>query len=71
MNNKIYLIMLVASLALFILSFTVLADTEWLGGITIGLSIYFFLGAIIKICKTHEKFKNAIICAIDLLFWLP
>lgn len=69
--KKIYYIMLAISLILFVLAFTVLANTEWVGGIVIGISIYLFLGSIIKICKTNDKLKNTLISSIDLLFWLP
>lgn len=69
--KRVYITMLVVSLVLFVLSFTILANTAWLGGITIGVSIYLFLGSIIKICKTNDKFKDFFICALDLLFWLP
>ncbi|MBE6160505.1 MAG: hypothetical protein E7157_05630 [Lactobacillales bacterium] len=69
--KKIYYIMLAISLILFVLAFTVLANTEWVGGIVIGISIYLFLGTIIKMCKTNDKLKNTLISSIDLLFWLP
>lgn len=69
--KKIYYIMLAISLILFVLAFTVLANTKWVGGIVIGISIYLFLGSIIKICKTNDKLKNTLISSIDLLFWLP
>ena len=69
--KKIYYIMLAISLILFVLAFTVLANTEWVGGIVIGISIYLFLGSIIKICKTNDKLKNTLVNSIDLLFWLP
>lgn len=71
MKKMIYLLMIVLSIVLFVLSFTIFANTEWIGGITIGISIYLFLGALIKICKTNKKLKDTLICAIDLLFWLP
>lgn len=71
MKKIIYLVTLVVSMILFVLSFTILADTEWLGGIVIGVSIYLFLGSLIKIGKTNDKLKNTLICAVDLLFWLP
>lgn len=69
--KKIYYIMLAISLILFVLALTVLANTEWVGGIVIGISIYLFLGSIIKMCKTNDKLKNTLISSIDLLFWLP
>lgn len=59
------------SLILFVLAFTIFANTEWLGGIVIAVSIYLFLGALIKMCKENDKLKNTFICVIDLLFWLP
>lgn len=71
MKKIIYPCILLLSLILFILSFTVFANTEWLGGIIIGISIYLFLGSLIKICKTNDKLKDMLICLIDLLFWLP
>lgn len=36
--------MSILSLILFLLAFTVLANTEWLGGIVIAIGIYLFLG---------------------------
>ena len=63
--------MLVISLILFVLAFTGFANTKWVGGIVIGISIYLFLGIIIKMCKTNDKLKNTLISSIDLLFWLP
>lgn len=72
MTKKIlYTIILLISLLLFVLSFTVLANSEWIGGVLIGIGIYLFLGALIKLCKTNDKLRNTVICAIDLLCWLP
>lgn len=71
MKKIIYPIILVMSLILFVLAFTIFANTEWLGGIVIAVSIYLFLGALIKMCKENDKLKNTFICVIDLLFWLP
>ena len=71
MKKMIYPFLLSLSLILFILSFTVFANTEWLGGIIIAIGIYLFLGSLIKICKTNDKLKNMVFCSIDLLFWLP
>lgn len=71
MKKFIYPFLLLLSLILFVLSFTVFANTEWLGGVIIAIGIYLFLGSLIKICKTNDKLKNELICSIDLLFWLP
>lgn len=71
MKKKGYIIILVVSFVLFVLSFSILANTVWLGGMTMGGSIYLFFGSIIKICKTNDKLRDLFVCAIDLLFWLP
>ena len=72
MTKKIfYIIILLISLLLFALSFTILSNTKWMGGVFIGIGIYLFFGALIKLCKTNDKLRNTVVCAIDLLFWLP
>lgn len=71
MKKVSYIIALLVSGLLFVLSFTVFADTDWVGGIFIGVGVYLFLGALIKLCKTNEKLMNTVICTFDLLFWLP
>ena len=72
MSKKLlYALLLVISLLLSVLSFTVFENTEWFGGIFIGVGIYLFLGTLIKFCKTNEKLRNTILCVLDLLFWLP
>lgn len=70
-KKPLYSIILFVSLLLLVLSFTIFANTEWIGGISIGVGIYLLLGASIKLCKTNDKLKDTIICAIDLLCWLP
>lgn len=70
-NKKIYYMIMMISLILFCLSITLLSDTTIIGPIMIVISIYLFLGIIIKLCKKNDKLKNTIICALDLLFWLP
>lgn len=72
MSKKLlYSIIFLISLLLFVLSFTVLANTEWIGGISVGVGIYLFLGTLIKLCKTNDKLKDTMICSLDLLWWLP
>lgn len=66
-----YLAGILVSVVLVIISMTVLGNTKILAPIIIVLSLYLFLGCIIKLCKMNEKFKETIICAIDLLWWLP
>lgn len=70
-NKWLYYCLIGLSIILFAISVSVLSETKIIAPIIIVISIYMFLGAIIKLCKTNDKFKNTIICALDLLFWLP
>lgn len=70
-NKKMYYVLLIIALILVILAFTLLEETIILGPVTIVISIYLFLGALIKLCKQNNKLKNTILCTLDLLFWLP
>lgn len=70
-NKKLYYIVMIVSIILFVISISVFSNTTILGPIMIVISIYLFIGAIIKLCKQNEKLKNTILCALDLLFWLP
>lgn len=70
--KKIYYIAgIIVSVILVMLSMTVLGQTQILAPVLIVFSIYLFVGCLIKLCKMNEKLKNTIICAIDLLWWLP
>lgn len=70
-KNKIYYLLMILSILLFTISISVLSNTKMIAPILISISIYLFLGAIIKLCKTNDKLKNTMICILDLLFWLP
>lgn len=70
-NKVLYCLLIIFSIILFITSISVLDNTKIVAPITIFISIYLFLGAIIKLCKNNDKLKNTIICVLDLLFWLP
>lgn len=70
-NRGLYYCLIILSIILFTISVSALSKTKIIAPIVIVISIYMFLGAIIKLCKTNDKFKNTIICALDLLFWLP
>lgn len=70
-NKMLYCILTVFSVILFIASVSLLNDTKIMAPIIIVISIYLFLGAIVKLCKINDKLKNTVICALDLLFWLP
>lgn len=70
-NKKLYYIVMIVSIILFVISISVFSNTTILGPIMIVISIYLFIGVIIKLCKQNEKLKNTILCALDLLFWLP
>ncbi len=70
--KKIYYIAgILVSVVLVMISMTILGNTQILAPVLIVFSIYLFIGCLIKLCKTNEKLKNTIICAIDLLWWLP
>ena len=62
---------ILVSVILVIISMTILGNTQILAPVLIVFSIYLFAGCLIKLCKMNEKLKNTVICAIDLLWWLP
>lgn len=70
-NKILYYLLIMLSVFLFIISISVLGNTKIIAPIFIVISIYLLIGAIIKLCKTNDKLKNTILCAFDLLFWLP
>lgn len=70
-NKKLYYFLIIVSIILFVISISIFCNTTILGPITIVISIYLFLGSMIKLCKQNEKLKNTFLCALDLLFWLP
>lgn len=69
--KKIYYALIILSIFLFIISISLLNNTTIIAPIIIVISLYLFLGSIIKLCKTNDKLKNTILCILDLLFWLP
>lgn len=73
MKKKIYLYvgLIILSLILFIISMTFLGDTKFIAPVIIVISLYLFVGSLIKLCKMNDKLKNILLCALDLLFWLP
>lgn len=70
-NKILYYTLIVLSIILFLVSIFLLNNTMILEPIIIAISVYLFIGAIIKLCKMNNKLKNTILCAIDLLFWIP
>ena len=70
-NILLYLVGIIVSVILVIVSMTVLQNTQILAPVIIVLSIYLFIGCLIKLCKMNNKMKDTIICMIDLLWWLP
>ncbi len=72
-KKKIYLYvsLIIVSIILFIISMTVLGNTVYTAPIIIVISLYLFVGSLIKLCKMNDKLKDTVICIIDLLFWLP
>lgn len=67
----LYLVGILVSVTSVIVSMTVLSNTKILAPVLIVFSIYLLIGCLIKLCKMNEKFKDTIICTIDLLWWLP
>lgn len=70
-HKKLYYFLVIVAIALFMFAMTVFSETIFLAPIMIVISFYLFIGAMIKLCKTNDKLKDTILCAIDLLFWLP
>lgn len=70
-HKKIYYFLIIVAIGLFLFAMTVFNETTFLAPIMIVISLYLLIGAMIKLCKTNDKLKNTILCAIDLLFWLP
>lgn len=70
-NRNMYILIILLSIILFVVAITILGNTKFIAPLIIVISAYLFFGSIIKICKTNDKLKNTILCAIDLLFWLP
>lgn len=74
MKNKkmiIYVSLMILSILMIMLSMTVLGNTKMIAPILITISLYLFIGSLIKLCKLNSKLKNTVLCAMDLLFWLP
>ncbi len=73
MKKKIcfYVSLIIVSILLFIVAMTILSHTQFIAPIIIVISVYLLMGSLIKLCKMNDKLKNTVICALDLLFWLP
>lgn len=72
MKSKVlYYCLIFVSFLLILCALFIFDDTKFVGAILLVLSVYLFLGSIIKLCKMNDKLKNTILCMIDLLFWLP
>ncbi len=67
----LYLALMVFSILLFTVAFTILKNTKFIAPLIVVISIYLFLGSLIKLCKMNDKLKNTVLCIIDLLFYLP
>lgn len=70
-HKKLYYFLIIVAIGLFLFAMTAFSETTFLAPIMIVISLYLFIGAMIKLCKTNDKLKNTILCAIDLLFWVP
>ena len=56
MKKKVmlYIFLMIISLILFIVSMTVLGNTEIIAPVIIVISLYLFVGSLIKLCKMNE-----------------
>ncbi len=68
---NLYVGLIIISILLFTIAMTILGNTKFIAPIFIVISIYLFVGSLIKLCKMNDKLKNTVICTLDLLFWLP
>lgn len=67
-ETMLYVTGIILSFIVVISSMTILGNTEIIAPIMITVSIFLFLGCIIRLCKLNEKFKNIVSCIIELLF---
>lgn len=67
----LYILGMLVSVAMVVFDMTVIGDTQILAPVLLTLSVYLFVGCLIKLCKMNDKLKDTVLCAIDLLFWLP
>ncbi len=58
----LYIAGILIAIAMICFSLTVLADTQIIAPVIIGVSIYLILGFIIKLCRMNDKIKNTVIC---------
>lgn len=70
-KNILYWTGIIVSVILVMISMTILGNTKIAAPLLIVFSIYLFAGCLIKLCKMNKKLKDTVICAIDLLWWLP
>lgn len=71
MKKYLYISVMLGSIVLFALTMTVFSNTKMIAPLIIVLGLYLFMGGLVKLCKMNEKLKNTVVCALDLLFWLP
>ncbi len=73
MKKKMYLYvsLIIVAILLFIVAMTILENTKFIAPIVMVISIYLFLGSVVKLCRMNDKLKNTVLGALDLLFWLP
>ena len=73
-KNKLilYSFLLILGLSLFVSEVFIFQKPDGIVGLMICIvSIYLILGSAVKLCKLSEKFTNALLNFLDLLFWLP
>lgn len=70
-NKVLYHILLLLSIILFLIAIFLLNYTKFIVPIVIVISVYLFVGAIMKLGRMNHHLKNTIMWDLDLLLWLP
>ncbi len=70
-KRYLYVSLIILSIILLITTMTVLENTKFIAPIIIVISIYIFIGSLIKLCRMNDKLKNYVLELLDFLFWLP
>ena len=67
----LYISSVIASVLLFMSAIFVFGSTRFIAPVVITISLYLFVGSMIKLCRMNSLLRSTMICAIDLLFWIP
>ncbi len=70
-KTALYAGLIAVSILLIVFAMTVLDNTKLAAPVVIVLSVYLFVGSIIKLCRMNEKLKGIVSGVVESLFWLP